>query len=114
MKVCYLVVLLFLITMAQRAGAGNYESNSSNSNFANVSGPRVRSSKNNNDIVIRTSDTSCMYMFLVVRMKPSYQPGFGGNEAWSMKKWVTLMRQQFTKLQCLWFIADFRMCNKSF
>ena len=53
MKVCYLVVLLFLITMAQRAGAGNYESNSSNSNFANVSGPRVRSSKNNNnDFVI--------------------------------------------------------------
>ena len=37
--------------MAQRAGAGNYESNSSNSNFADVSGPRVRSSKNN-DIVI--------------------------------------------------------------
>ena len=27
MKVCYLVVLLFLITMAQRTGAGNYESN---------------------------------------------------------------------------------------
>ena len=110
MKVCYLVVLLFLITMAQRAGAGNYESNSSNSNFANVSGPRVRSSKNNNDIVIH----QIQHMFLVVRMKPSHQPGFGGNEAWSMKKWVTLMRQQFTKLQCLWFIADFKMCNKSF
>ena len=52
MKVCYLVVLLFLITMAQRAGAINYESNSSNSNFANVSGPRVRSSKNDNEFVI--------------------------------------------------------------
>ena len=110
MKVCYLVVLLFLITMAQRAGAGYYESNSSNSNFANVSGPRVRSSKNNNDFVIH----QIHHMFLVVRMKPSHQPGFGGNEAWSMKKWVTLRRQQFRKLQCLWFIADFRMCNKSF
>ena len=111
MKVCYLVVLLFLITMAQRAGAGNYESNSSNSNFANVSGPRVRSSKNDNDFVIHQIHH---IFFLVARMKPSYQPGFGGNEAWSMKKWVTLRRQQFRKLQCLWFIADFRMCNKSF
>ena len=48
MKVCYLVILLFLITVVNRAGAGNYESNSSVSNFANVSGPRVRSSKNHN------------------------------------------------------------------
>ena len=46
MKVCFLVILLFLITVVNRAGAGNYESNSSVSNFANVSGPLVRSSKN--------------------------------------------------------------------
>ena len=46
MKVCYLVILLLLITVVNRAGAGYYESNSSVSNFANVSGPRVRSSKN--------------------------------------------------------------------
>ena len=48
MKVCYLVILLLLITVVNRAGAGYYESNSSVSNFANVSGPRVRSSKNHN------------------------------------------------------------------
>ena len=48
MKVCYLVILLLLITVVNRAGAGYYESNSSVSNFANVSGPRVRYSKNHN------------------------------------------------------------------
>merc|ERR1712062_74697 len=67
MKVCYLVILLLLITVVNRAGAGYYESNSSVSNFANVSGPRVRS---------------------IVRMKPSHQPEFDKNEVWSMKKYI--------------------------